>query len=152
MSWDDAILIQTHYNTKFYYAKTGYGSDHKEAFMYYETPKDCVEWYSVFNNIKTIKSYHKQALKLILKKWWVVGEYTFFYTKHSHGGGHRFFRSNNTIGSFNSCITPDGTIIMTDYQMKDDRYIQYYNPWDNTVHSKLYKNLTKKSFIILNAI
>tara|TARA_R110000764_G_scaffold38029_1_gene84245 strand:- start:300 stop:821 length:522 start_codon:yes stop_codon:yes gene_type:complete len=129
----DALLISTHYKSKFYYAETGYGCDGDESFIYYETPNECVEFYKVFENIKNIKSYHKKVLKLILEKWWVKGEYTFFYKKHSHGGGHRFWRRNDTRGMLDSCITPNGTIIMTDYAMKDDSYIQYYNPLTNDV-------------------
>ena len=140
----NAILISTHYKSKFYYAETGYGSHNDESFMCYETPNGCVEWYSVFENIKNIKSYHKKALKLILKKWWVRGEYTFFYKKQSHGGGHRFIRRNNTKGLFDSCITPNGTIIMTDYANKDDSYIQYYNPLTNEVMFKVQRWLNKE--------
>ena len=133
MTTPEPVLISTHYKSKFYYAETGYGGEDDEAFMYYETPNEVVDWYKVFQNIKNIKSYHKKILKLILEKWWVKGEYTFFYTKHSHGWGHRFWRRTNTRGMLDSCITPNGTIIMTDYAMKDDSYIQYYNPLTNDV-------------------
>ena len=61
------------------------------------------EWYDCYDDIIKLKNYHKTVLKLIKKKWWVKGQYTYFYTKHSHGGGHRFWLEKKKIWLWLEC-------------------------------------------------
>ena len=152
--------VYIHKTFKIYSYKTGWGSKGDQSFIMYEMDRGqgyVVEWYDCFEDIKKLKNYHKAVLKLIKKKWWVKDAYTFFYTKHSHGGGHRFTLANIERANkyVNSCITPDGLILMTNY---DDNGVTLYNPLNNKIYLKtrggIYaKDLIRiiKNFQILNS-
>tara|TARA_R110001592_G_scaffold357711_1_gene661364 strand:- start:12 stop:464 length:453 start_codon:yes stop_codon:yes gene_type:complete len=132
-----------HKTFEIYSFKTGWGSKNNQAFIMYDVKfsnmNDYVdEWYDCYDDIIKLKNYHKTVLKLIKKKWWVKGQYTYFYTKHSHGGGHRFWLEKNVeIPNYtryiNSCITPDGVILMTNY---NDNGVSLYNPLNNKIYLK----------------
>ena len=140
-----------HKTFEIYSFKTGWGSKNDQAFIMYDVKfsnkNDYVdEWYDCYDDIKKLKNYHKTVLKLIKKKWWVKGQYTYFYTKHSHGGGHRFWLNKNVgyVGYVDSCITPDGVILMTSY----DGYmagggITLYNPLNNKIYLKTREGIKK---------
>ena len=132
-----------HKTFEIYSFKTGWGSKNNQAFIMYDVKfsnmNDYVdEWYDCYDDIIKLKNYHKTVLKLIKKNWWVKGKYTYFYTKHSHGGGHRFWLEKNVeIPNYtryiNSCITPDGVILMTNY---NDNGVSLYNPLNNKIYLK----------------
>ena len=123
------------------YFKKKHRDSHYKAFITYGMNRgqpEIDEWHNCYDDIKKLKNYHKTVLKLIKKKWWVKGQYTYFYTKHSHGGGHRFWLEKNVeIPNYtryiNSCITPDGVILMTNY---NDNGVSLYNPLNNKIYLK----------------
>tara|TARA_R110000787_G_scaffold260132_1_gene365388 strand:+ start:130 stop:660 length:531 start_codon:yes stop_codon:yes gene_type:complete len=148
--WGGTCKVYIHKTFKIYYFnETNFKKEHRDshykAFITYEMNRGQAEvdnWWRPFEDIKKLKNYHKAVLKLIKKKWWVKGQYTYFYTKHSHGGGHRFWLEKNVeIPNYtryiHSCITPNGVILMTNY----DGYmggagVTLYNPLNNKIYLK----------------
>ena len=139
-----------HKTFEIYSFKTGWGSKNDQAFIMYEMTNgdDVDEWHNCFDDIKKLKNYHKTVLKFIKKKWWVKGQYTYFYTKHSHGGGHRFWLQKKKLGYVDSCITPDGVILMTSYDgYMAGRGITLYNPLNNKIYLKTRRGIQNTDLI-----
>ena len=150
-NWGGPCKAYIHKTFKiFYFNETNFKKKNKDshykAFITYEMNRgqpEVDEWWRPFEDIKKLKNYHKAVLKLIKKKWWVKGQCTYFYTKHSHGGGHRFWLEKNA-GYVDSCITPDGLILMTNY---DDNGVTLYNTLNNKIYLKTRGGIEAKDLI-----
>ena len=133
------------------YFKKKHRDSHYKAFITYDMNRgqpEIDEWHECFDDIKKLKNYHKAVLKLIKKNWWVKGQYTYFYTKHSHGGGHRFWLEKDRTLNVDSCITPDGVILMTNYNGYMARLgVTLYNPLNNKIYLKTRRGIQNTDLI-----
>ena len=101
-----------HKTFEIYSFKTGWGSKNNQAFIMYDVKfsnmNDYVdEWYDCYDDIIKLKNYHKTVLKNV-----EIPNYTRY---------------------INSCITPDGVILMTNY---NDNGVSLYNPLNNKIYLK----------------